>query len=69
MVLVRGEAEMTDPKKQAEYDQAAAFLTEHLPALWKQMYDGLVAVGFNENQAMDLLKVYVHAAANGRGQL
>lgn len=43
----------------AETDQALAMIADCLPAHWKSMYDGMLASGFTEQQAMILLIVYI----------
>ncbi len=47
------------PKDIADLDQAAAALGEHIPPLWRSIFNGCVRSGFTEDQAMDLTKTYV----------
>lgn len=47
------------PKQIHEVEQATAFITEHLPSLWRQIYDNCIKEGFTEKQSMELLKTYI----------
>lgn len=53
---------MINPQKQADLDQAIATVSENFPILWSSIYRGLQQQGFTENQAFELLKVYVMAS-------
>jgi hypothetical protein len=48
------------------FDQSAAFIADSLPALWRRMYDRLREEGFDAEQAMLLLRTYVHASFGGK---
>ena len=50
---------MLDPVQQSQADQAAAYLAEQLPPMWRRLYEGLIAEGFNDVQAMSLLNTWV----------
>lgn len=51
---------MIDPKKQADWDQANAFLGETLPQLWWKLFDNSVKLGFTRPEALELVKVFVN---------
>lgn len=48
-----------NPEEVAKYDQSAAFIAENYPVMWWGIYKKLLEAGFNESQAMDLLKTYI----------
>lgn len=54
------------PEDLAKYDQSFALVADMLPAFWWRLYKSLVAQGFAEAQALDLLKTYI--MANGSKQ-
>ncbi len=56
---------MLDGKKQAEFDQASAALTEMLPSMWRRLYLKLIDEGFIQSEAFELLKTYVTASCGG----
>lgn len=43
-------------------DQGLAFMAENMPPFWKRMYDGCVSSGFNDQQALELVKAYIMSA-------
>lgn len=49
-----------------KHDQAAAFLGDNYPPLWKRLYDNCVKEGFTEAQAMDLVRTYIFANCGGK---
>jgi hypothetical protein len=53
---------MIDAKKRAELDQSLALMLEFYPIQWRQMYLRLVEEGFNETQALELVKTYIKAS-------
>lgn len=55
---------MIDPKQSAMLDQARAMLTEHFPGMWRELYCKLIAEGFAEPQAFELLKTYIIATCS-----
>ena len=54
-----------DPKQRAEFDQNMALMLDFVPTAWWQLYVRLIAEGFTESQAMDLVKTYVTATSKG----
>lgn len=45
-------------------EQSTAFLADNFPPMWRRIYDNLKLVGFNELQAMELLKTYILASCS-----
>lgn len=50
---------MIDAKKQAEMDQATAFLAENVPPMLRKFFLNCVNEGFTEQQAMELTKAII----------
>jgi hypothetical protein len=46
-------------RRNAKMDQATAFLTEHLPVLWRAMYQRNLEEGWPPAEAFDLVKTYI----------
>lgn len=44
------------------FDQAAAFVTESLPPMWRRLYLNSIAEGFSQDQAMKILQTYISAS-------
>ena len=59
---------MLDPKIRAQMDQAQAAMCETFPSLWSSMHEKLKEE-FTEQQAWELLRIYVFAMAGGKGFL
>lgn len=55
---------MLDDKKRAELDQNLAAMLEYFPVQWRQLYLRLIEEGFEEPQALDLLKTYIKATCS-----
>jgi hypothetical protein len=51
-----------DPRESAKMDQALAAVTEIFPPLWHGLYVRLIRQGFNETQALELVKAYIAAS-------
>jgi hypothetical protein len=58
-----------DSKKTSDFDQLAAMVGDVFPGLWFRLYSNLIASGFDEAKAFELLKVYVHGVAGGKADL
>lgn len=54
--------EIEQMKKLQELDQTLANISSTAPRLWRGIYDGLIEQGFNESQAIDLVKTFIQAA-------
>lgn len=52
---------MIDDKKRAELDQSLSLMLDFLPVQWRQLYLRLIAEGFQETQALELVKIYIKA--------
>lgn len=52
----------------SRFDQSAAFMGDSFPPLWRRLYEGCIAAGFTEEQALALVKVYIFSMA-GKGIL
>jgi len=50
---------MLDPKKQAEFDQGIAAMSEVLPQMLRGFFCGCIREGFTEEQALQLSKVWL----------
>lgn len=59
---------MLDDKKRAEIDQASTLVGEALPAYWAEVYRGLNK-HFNDQEAWELLKIYVSSMSGGSGKV
>ena len=59
---------MLDPKMRADVDQALAAMCETFPSLWSSMHEKLKEE-FTEQQAWELLRIYVFATSVGKGFL
>jgi hypothetical protein len=46
-------------KLQAQIDQGFTLITGNFPPLWRKLYTNLVSEGFNEVQALALVKAYI----------
>jgi len=53
---------MIDAKKRAELDQGMALMLDYFPAQWRQLYLRLMEEGFQELQALELVKTYIKAS-------
>jgi hypothetical protein len=51
-----------------QLEQSLAAVAENFPPTWRRMYLNLIAEGFSEEQAMELMRAYVHGLGNGRLQ-
>ena len=45
--------------KRHDIDQTAALIRDTIPPLWYGLYSRLQEEGFTEQQAMELLKIYI----------
>ena len=54
-----------EPEEVSKLDQGMAFLANSLPMTWRRMYLNLIEEGFTNQQAMELLKTYIHGSAGG----
>jgi hypothetical protein len=43
-----------------DMDQSSAFMIDHLPPLWYGLYKKCRTEGFDREQAMELVKVYIN---------
>ena len=50
---------MLDAKLRAEIDQSFEMMVEMLPPLWRGLFEGCKAKGFTDDQAMELVKIYI----------
>lgn len=50
----------------SKFDQGAAFIADAMPALWRRMYDRLREEGWTPEEAMLLLRAYIHASFGGK---
>ncbi len=48
------------PEELAEMDQGLKMITESFPGLWWGLYEGCLNQGFNAEQALELVKEYIH---------
>lgn len=55
-----------DPNDVSKADQGSAFLAEFLPPLWRKLYLGCVEQGFKDDEALLLVRTYIHGTAGGR---
>ena len=55
---------MLDPKKIAELDQAQKMIVETYPPLLGGLHKGFIETGFNEEQAFELILVYMECTLN-----
>ena len=53
---------MIDDKKRAELDQGLALMLDFFPVQWRQLYLRLIEEGFQETQALELVKTYIKAS-------
>ncbi len=56
---------MLDAKKRAELAQSVAALSEMCPPMWWGLFDGCRKEGFTDEQAMELVKVYIASQGSG----
>lgn len=42
-----------------DLDTSSAWLGDHLPGLWRRIYENLLVQGFKDHEAMELLKTYI----------
>lgn len=57
---------MLDPIKQQQIEQSVAAMVEMWPPVWKGLYDRCIKQGFNEAQAMELVKAFIVGQAAGK---
>jgi hypothetical protein len=50
-------------------EQFGEFLTQNLPPLWWGFYQNCMKSGFTEEQAMLLVKQYIHSSVTSAGNL
>ncbi len=48
-----------DLKTKSEMDQTTTYLSDLYPVMWTKIYKGLLAEGFVESEAFELLKIYI----------
>lgn len=48
---------------QRQADEGRTFLTDHMPNLWRGLYERLQVLGFAEEQAFSLVRTYILAQA------
>lgn len=53
------EEKLNELKAAQKIDQGMAMVADRLPAFWRRIYDNTLAAGFDQYQAMDLLKTYI----------
>lgn len=53
---------MLTPQQAADAEQAMSMVRDLFPAHWRGLYRGMLEQGFDESQALELLKVYVIAS-------
>ena len=53
---------MLDAKKRAALDQGLALMLDFFPVQWRQLYLRLIEEGFQEPQALELVKTYIKAS-------
>ena len=49
----------------SRFDQSAAFLGDSLPSLWRRIYLKCLEEGFKEDEALHLLRAYIHGSNGG----
>lgn len=54
-------------KQLQEIEQGMALLADTFPRLWWQMFTKLKEAGFKENEALELVKVYIQTTASSGG--
>lgn len=54
------------PDELRRYDQTSALMADLLPPVWRRLFDNLTGLGFTEDQALSLVRTFVHGAAGGR---
>jgi len=59
---------MLNDRDKANLDQASALIAEAFPPMWWRIYKGLIAEGFKEAEAMDLLKTYIRSTGVNKGE-
>lgn len=46
-------------KQQREIDEAVTLLVDHMPRTWRSLYLRLMEEGFNEEEALSLVKCFI----------
>ena len=46
-------------QEQQKLEQGAALVADAFPPLWKRLHENLLKEGFDQTQAMELLKTYI----------
>lgn len=59
------EEEIKRLEQQRQLDTSMAFVGDHLPPLWKRLYDNLMTEGFKDHEALDILKTYIISQGSG----
>jgi hypothetical protein len=49
-------------KTLSNMEQSSEFLTQNLPPLWWGLYRKSIESGFTQEQALDLVKQYIHSS-------
>ncbi len=54
-------------ERSRKVDEASTFVTTHLASAWESLYSKLKEQGFTEDQAFELLKVYICSSTSMKG--
>jgi hypothetical protein len=50
----------------SDMEQARAFVVDNFPSLWYGLFEACKTEGFTEDQAMDILKIYISTTLSNR---
>ncbi len=57
---------MLNDKLRAQFEQSAAMVVEEMPPLWRQLYNKCLEEGFDNEQSLKLVEVFI-LSTNVRG--